>query len=191
MNRFRKLIGQWRSTEQHLERLRGDNEAALEALYFLQERGHLQDGTLRNSVYEKVRWELATLAAAHLEGINLRGANLQGVYLHETHLENADLTEVTLINANLRAVHLLEAVLERAILHQANLARADLRAVNLRGADLQGANLWLTDLRGADLRQAVLHGASIYSVQADPATLLPDGTPWHPAVDWVVFTQNT
>lgn len=187
MNRFQKFVGQWRSTQQYLERLRGDNAAALEALYFLQERACLQDGTLRETHYEGVNWSSAALAAAHLERIYLCGATLHGVYLHQTHLEGADLSDVDLQGANLRAVYLQGASLANANLQHVNLARADLRGVNLRHADLQGANIWGADLRGADLTDVMLRGANIVYIEADATTRLPDGTLWHPRIDWTQF----
>lgn len=88
--------------------------------------------------------------------------------------------------------------LRGANLYYANLERTDLRRADLRGADLIGAKLVQADLRGANLTDAKLYyinpkdpndvrRADFTAVACSDETVLPDGTFWHPDIDWEVY----
>lgn len=113
--------------------------------------GLAEGDTERLSKEEKkqAKIELAEVAAAALDGTNLRFANAPGAFLVRAELRAANLERARLTNANL----------EDANLEGAGLAGADLRAARLRSADLHGANLADADLTGADLTRAELSRA--------------------------------
>ncbi len=99
------------------------------------------------------------LAAAQLQGrdlrnLNLRGRDLSGAHLEGALLAGADLRDVGLANANLSGADLAGARLDGADLSGTDLTRADLSGAILDGATLERAILHDTRLAGARVHNA-------------------------------------
>ncbi len=187
------LRGVFGSSKAQLIRQMGsaENKTALYAVEKLKDNGWFRDGSLQGADLRRANLEGAALARANLEGVNLQQANLCKAYLGETILRAADLREARLHGANLRQVVLESATLAGADLTDAYLAVSDLREADLSYSRLQSANLWQARLQGANLSYADLRDATLYGIEFDGRTILPDGTYWTPDRDMTRFTDPT
>jgi len=189
MKRLKRLITSIKSTENLLKDLLSDkNDTVQQALYHLQERGALKDGTLANLTFNAVNWDWATLAHSDLTACQFQDASLVGVYLQNTILVQADLSLANLSKINAREANMQSANITQANLSYANLAHTDFTNADLRVANLTEANLWQTNLSGANLDGADLRDATLNEVICNEQTRLPDGQFWQPDTDWSVFT---
>ena len=117
---------------------------------------HLQDFSLRASLFFR----------SNLTGANLTGAILIG----------ANLTGAILIGANLTGAILTGAYLFMANLSEAYLFMANLTGANLTGANLTGANLTKANLTGAKLLDAIIINCKFSNAIIDAYTNFSNAT---------------
>lgn len=151
--------------------LSGDNEAALDAVERLRDKGWLEDGSL-----DTVNLQGANLEAADLRGAKLKGADLRRARLRGANMDGAWMGGVSGWGSNLQDADLRSASLRQALLSGANLQDADLRDAHLEGSFLFNTNLDGADLRGANLTGARLQGARMEGANLEGA-VMPERLP--------------
>lgn len=124
----------------HLVRT-GENVQAKNAIYELERRGWLHDGSLKG----------VSFAQAQLSGVMLQQAVLIGADFSE-----ADLSESYIVRSNLESANLRYANFSGAIIDQTNLRAANLTGVNLRLCWIENKDSGVESLEGA-----VLDGADL------------------------------
>ena len=179
LERFAERREQEREREEIRQRLiremgSRDNATARRAAREANERGMVEDGSLRRAILTEASMEEVDLSGGDFESASLWLADLSRARLARANFENAslertELDDAFLYRANLKNTFLQEATLENADLDEANLTGAHLREANLEKANLQDATLYGAFLYRANLLNAYLNGAKF-----DEKTVLPD-----------------
>jgi uncharacterized protein YjbI with pentapeptide repeats len=166
-----------------------------EAVYELQRRGWLQDGSLRGVSLVGANLAGVVFVNADMGGANMMDASLEGAYFIRTNLagvnfanahltncviEDSDMTAASFENADLRWCW-IGTKLSRASLNKVNLEKGVIVSADLTGATFVEANLkeaWLFEptMYGVDLYRANLYRTVFIIPRVDAYIRLPDGT---------------
>jgi uncharacterized protein YjbI with pentapeptide repeats len=136
-----------------------DHAFAVEAARQLNQRGWMQDGTLRGAFLDEANLEGIFMSGANLQNARLVDANLQGAYLWGANLQNANLVGANLMSANLQGAKLQNARLQNAKLQNARLDQTSLPATSMGEANRKGASLVRANLEESIMWEAKLQGA--------------------------------
>lgn len=131
---------------------KSDNEAAIEAINIVRQKGWLEDGTLKGR----------NLSGSDLSKAKLKGANFASTTLNYVDFSDANLMDVDLSTANLRGSILYHSNLTKATMFETDLTRVVLSYANLKKADLGYAILNETKLFKTNFQDAKC-GSTIFA----------------------------
>ncbi|MEO8608248.1 MAG: pentapeptide repeat-containing protein [Chloroflexota bacterium] len=186
-----------------------DPKVVMSGVSDLEKNGWLYDGSLKGTSFAGGNFYELILSECNLPDVDFSRGCLHGVDFTKANLQgakflSADLTRVMMDESNLQSAifddadlsgGLITNNLEGASFERANLRYAGigskLRNASFRYANLQDAHLTSDDARGCNFSEANLQNTKLRDVIFDANTILPNGIPWTPEIDLMIFTDSS